>query len=415
MMLSITKWHENYGPIISVHFGPQMVIILGSHDCVHDLLGKRGALYSSCPEYYIEGVGDNFHTAALPYGQQWRRHRRIFAASLTFSLAYGDEYEVDRIMKNILEQVKLPAVAFPIFKCVPIILAPWKKRAKRLFKEQQTFFSANLKRALVRTHWSWSQNVINTKPARDCGLNELASVIGANYEAGSDTTAFVLEVFVLAGLLHKDAVSDAQAEVDALTGLRMPEWKDLPSLPYVHAFASEVLRWRPVVPGGLHHAVTETDCYMGHKIPKGTMIILNHWSLEFDPTFFPDPENFDPERWIQGSYIPSSAFGFGRRTCPGKQMAQNSLAVTITRMLWTFNFYPVHNMGDIYCWNMTQGISSRPSPFRVSLRPRSEEHREVIWHHLSRTPKRLSAGSWSNQDRQPESPAGPLFRPENKA
>ncbi|CAG8304626.1 unnamed protein product [Penicillium salamii] len=79
----VLKWHETYGPIISVYLGQQRVIILGSYDCVHKLLINRGALYSSRPEYYIEGVGSHFHSVALPYGRQWRRQREIINSFLS--------------------------------------------------------------------------------------------------------------------------------------------------------------------------------------------------------------------------------------------------------------------------------------------------------------------------------------------
>ncbi|CAG8304670.1 unnamed protein product [Penicillium salamii] len=296
----------------------------------------------------------------------------------------GDEIEVeeiDGVMRNILEQVKLPAVAFPVLDLVPDIFAPWKKRARGLFESQRRIFMANLDSALCRTHWSWSKSVLNAKSAKDCDMAELAYVIGVNYEAGSDTTAFVLETFVLASLLHKNAVTTAQAELDSVTGLRMPGWDDLPRLPYVNAFVNEVLRWRPVVPGGLHHAVIEDDYYLGFKIPKGTPIIPNHWSLELDETYFPGPETFEPKRWIENPDLPSSAFGFGRRICPGKPMARNSLSVIVARMLWAFHFDPVYDHGEkneVDSWSMTQGISSRPKPFQVSLVPRSLAHQEVI-------------------------------------
>jgi cytochrome P450 len=50
-----------------------------------------------------------------------------------------------------------------------------------------------------------------------------------------------------------------------------------------------------------------------------------------------DPNEFRPERWLQHPDQPFPTFGIGRRSCPGKQMAQNSLFIAIARILWAYN------------------------------------------------------------------------------
>jgi hypothetical protein len=128
----------------------------------------------------------------------------------------------------------LPAVAFPILDYLPSMLALWKRRASDLFAKQEKVFTANLKAALQREYWSWSREAIDAKlGAEDQDLKAPAYTVGVNYEAGSDTTAFVLEVFVLAALLHPGEVSKAQEELDTVTGANMPGWDDIPRLPYL--------------------------------------------------------------------------------------------------------------------------------------------------------------------------------------
>lgn len=56
---------------------------------------------------------------------------------------------------------------------------------------------------------------------------------------------------ILAMVLYPEAAKKAQAEVDSVVGnLRLPNFEDRPSLPYVEAFYREVMRWRPVAPIG---------------------------------------------------------------------------------------------------------------------------------------------------------------------
>ena len=58
-----------------------------------------------------------------------------------------------------------------------------------------------------------------------------------------------MEFFFLAMVLHPDAQARAQEELDTVLGnKRLPEFDDLPSLPYLQAVFREVLRWHPVAP-----------------------------------------------------------------------------------------------------------------------------------------------------------------------
>ena len=102
------------------------------------------------------------------------------------------------------------------------------------------------------------------KESRTLVHTELAYVIGVIYETGSDTMTMALMVFVLAAILHPAVVRKAQEELDRIVGSeRLPSFDDLERLPYVQAIVKEVHRWRPVVPNGVPHAVTEDDEYMG--------------------------------------------------------------------------------------------------------------------------------------------------------
>lgn len=63
---------------------------------------------------------------------------------------------------------------------------------------------------------------------------------------------------------------------------RLPTFDDLPSLAYIRAIQSEVLRWRPVaVLGGTPHATTADDVYKGMFIPKGSTIIAPLWGSKY--------------------------------------------------------------------------------------------------------------------------------------
>ena len=69
------------------------------------------------------------------------------------------------------------------------------------------------------------------------------------------------------------------------------------------------------------HASSSPDIYNGYYIPKGSIVVGNAWGLLHDPTVYPEPEKFIPERYLteDGKKLredipdPVAAFGFGRR------------------------------------------------------------------------------------------------------
>ena len=139
----------------------------------------------------------------------------------------------------------------------------------------------------------------------------------------------------------------AQAEIDVVVGRdRLPTFADAPHLPYVRAVIKEVLRWRPTPPFGMPHAATEEDWYEGMYIPKGAVCISNLWHCNHDRAVFgEDADEFRPERHLDehGESLPGPvetnqaghvAFGFGRRICIGKDLANDSLFISTVRILW---------------------------------------------------------------------------------
>ena len=91
-------------------------------------------------------------------------------------------------------------------------------------------------------------------------------------------TVSALGTFILAMVQNPDVQKKAQAELMAVVGpVRLPEYEDEPSLPYICAVVKECLRWRSVGPLGVPHRVIQDDEYRGYHIPKGSIIIPNIW------------------------------------------------------------------------------------------------------------------------------------------
>ncbi|KAJ7189270.1 cytochrome P450 [Mycena filopes] len=201
------------------------------------------------------------------------------------------------------------------------------------------------------------------------------------YLAGSHTTLTVLLTFILAMLTNPAAQRRAQAEVDSVTGrARLPEFADEEAMPYVTALIREVLRWQPVLPMGLPHVLRVEDEYRGWRLPANTIFIPNVWSVFRDETMYPESAAFKPERFLTpdgkqlnpGVRDPQAAFGFGRRICPGRYLANSSIFILVSSILASFDIRKADGDNEA-TYEYMSGLLHAPLPFRCSIRPRSAE------------------------------------------
>jgi cytochrome P450 len=432
------EWTKQYGPIYSLQFGLNTVIVLGNHEVAHDILDKRSNIYSSRPRSVMGGevVSKGYRTVLMPYGQRWRDHQRLqgaflnirtaqsyrplqeleslqvvhellepdvdfadryhrYSSSLIFALAYGrrmprgDEREVlaiDELMRNFVYAARVGTWivdALPLLNYLPKFLAPWKRIGDHYHDFESKLFMDSFDEAQQTKSWNWSKQAREMK-GHSMPHKELAYDVGVLYEAGSDTTTTALNIFTMAMLLYPEAMRKGQAELDAVVGgSRLPTIEDKENLPYINAIIRETLRWRPVAAGGVPHAVTQDDEYMGYLIPKGTTVIPNHWAIHLDDNVYKDPYEYNPDRWIEDPNLPFAAFGHGRRVCTGQHIAKNSLFLNIAKILWTFDLgykYKLVNGKKERCevdpFAFTQGFVSGPEPFEASFVAR--EGREKI-------------------------------------
>ncbi|KIL71197.1 hypothetical protein M378DRAFT_154689 [Amanita muscaria Koide BX008] len=208
------------------------------------------------------------------------------------------------------------------------------------------------------------------------------------YIGGVETMQAMDTAFIMAMTLHPDAQKKAQEEIDRIIWKdRLPTLDDRPSLPYVEAVYREVLRWRPVGPLGFAHSTDEDDIYKDLFIPKGAIIMPNVWSITRNEERYPEPELFRPERYFTedgtlNKDTVSYAFGFGRRICPGRHLAENSVWLMIASVLATFDISKARdehgNEIDVDDQAFTDTLAMHPLPFKCSITPRSQQAKSLV-------------------------------------
>ncbi|KAF8510113.1 cytochrome P450 [Hysterangium stoloniferum] len=224
---------------------------------------------------------------------------------------------------------------------------------------------------------------MSKKPA-----NEEDVIRGAGataYGAGADTVVSALHTFLLAMACYPEVQHKAQEELDSVVGAhRLPDFGDRENLPYIGLIIKEVYRWHPVLPTGVSHVVTQDDIYGEFFIPKGSILVGNVWHIFHDEkNYGPNTHKFIPERFLKpGVKDPIASFGFGRRICPGRHLAENTIFIIIVSLLKAFRITPKKDMNGNPIpikEAFTSGLLSHPQDFECQITPRSEIIERLIY------------------------------------
>ncbi|KAF9890487.1 hypothetical protein FE257_005892 [Aspergillus nanangensis] len=445
------EWSKRYGPIMSAQFGRQTMIFITDAAIARELLDKRGSIYGDRPRMVMAGenLTKGMHIMLRQYDDRFRLHQRMeapvlsprasstyypiqdleskqllhellssndyvrhferYSVSVLYALAYGfrcergDEEEMNSA-REVLHNFGMAARvgtwivdAIPALNILPMCVSPWKKTAERLFQIEAKLHMRNMTRAKTNKAWNWTKEFSTSKQAQVMSPLELAYDLGILADAGMETTSAVMQIFVLAALAYPYFIKTAQEELERIVGPdRLPNLHDLENLPYIAAVVEEALQWRPMAPNGIPHATSQENTFMGYRIPKGATIVPLHWSMSLDEQHFENPFEFRPERWIRNSddNCFTNFFGFGRRVCPGRHIARNSLFTLISRILWAYNVRPPVGVDGkpvkVDDMAFGSGFVSMPDPFDAVFEPRSDHSQMMIEKEWVSTEKDLS-------------------------
>ncbi|CAO2630596.1 Cytochrome P450 3A31 [Lemmus lemmus] len=165
--------------------------------------------------------------------------------------------------------------------------------------------------------------------------------IFGGYETTSSTLDFVL--YLLA--THPDIQKKLREEIDmALPNKAPPSYDKVMEMEYLDMVLSETLRLYSI--SHRLERVCKQDVEMnGVFIPKGSIVMIPIFSLHRDPQYWPEPEEFRPERFSKekkGSIDPYvyMPFGNGPRNCIGMRFALMNMKLALTKLLQNFSFQP---------------------------------------------------------------------------
>lgn len=105
--------------------------------------------------------------------------------------------------------------------------------------------------------------------------------------------------------------------------------------------------------------------------------------MTHDPEAYENPMDFNPDRFLgvdgkEPEMDPNSlVFGFGRRACPGRSLAENTLYLSVAQSLAVFNITKSADSKDVRP-EFQAGVVSHPVPWECEIKPRSPEHEALI-------------------------------------
>ncbi|KAH9975377.1 cytochrome P450 [Lactifluus volemus] len=434
--LNFMRWKREFGDIFYLNAAGQPIIVLNTQKVAADLLDRRAGIYSDRPRNIVAAqilcgglalVFQNYGTlwrkmrkaaheslskstvesfkapqldeailltkGLLAQPATWDNHLRRTAASMVMSVTYDTPpivSERDSKVKAVndfvarLTRAALPGAHlvefFPWMMHIPSRFAKWKRDAEYWYERDSVMFEKMFngvhQKLVIKGIDSPSLVGALIKGADRYGLS-LAKILGLQRPCRAETTSGVMAWWMLAMVTYPETQKRAQEELDSVVGRkRIPTFLDSQDLPYIRAMVKEALRWRPVDPLGLPHLSTQDDWYEGMFIPKGSIMMANVWHLNRDPEIYgaDAPTSIRPETKEEGHVT----YGFGRRICVGKHVANNSLFIDIAMMLWACTIEPAKDEnGQVIPIDVDgcieDGLSVRPVPFKVDISPRFPE------------------------------------------
>ena len=317
----------------------------------------------------VESYGDTMAQRAEELALRWRDGRTVdvldemmgltlvIVANTLFGATVDDEVEeIGSALTAVFEMFGFALMPFSeLFDRVPIPTTIRLRRARARLDATIYRIIADRRRS-GRDHGDLLSMLLLAQDSAadgdggsmtDVQLRDEATTL---FVAGHETTSNALTWTWYALSANPDAEAKMHAELSRVLGGRRPGAADLPLLPYTRAVLAESMRLYPPVWGMGRRALVD-HALGGYDIPRGSLVVVSPFITQRDARFFPDPERFSPERWLDEhtterprfSYFP---FGGGPRQCIGEQFAwmEGVLLLATLAQRWRLRLVPGHRV-----------------------------------------------------------------------
>ncbi|XP_024973424.1 cytochrome P450 71A1-like isoform X4 [Cynara cardunculus var. scolymus] len=188
----------------------------------------------------------------------------------------------------------------------------------------------------------------------DLTFDHIKAVLKNILFGGTDTSAATVVWAMTLLIKNHESLKKVQQEVRNVIGKKgKVQEDDLQKLYYLKAVIKETLRLYPVVPLLVPRESRDRCVLDGYEIPQGTLVYVNAWAIGRDPKCWENPEEFKPERFMgssidyKGTDFELIPFGSGRRVCPGMSLGVATVELTLSNLLYAFDWELLDGEKDI--------------------------------------------------------------------
>ncbi|XP_072263252.1 25-hydroxyvitamin D-1 alpha hydroxylase, mitochondrial [Pyxicephalus adspersus] len=315
-------------------------------DVVGDLIKKLNHQRNQNPNKVVKDISSEFYRFGLEGISSVLFESRIGCLETTIP------EETEKFIKSINTMFVMTLLTMAMPKCLhKIFKKPWQK-----FCESWDYMFAFAKGHIDQRMADIAEKVSRGEKVEGKFLTyylaqekiPMKAVYGNVTElllAGVDTISSTLSWTLYELARHPHVQSALFEEITKVQqGRKVATAADVAKMPLMKAVVKEVLRLYPVIPGNAR-VVSDRDIQIGeYIIPKKTLITLCHYATSRDEKFFSDPNEFKPERWLKKDdcHHPyaSIPFGFGKRSCIGRRIAELEVYLALSRILTHFEVRP---------------------------------------------------------------------------
>ncbi|CAL9369176.1 cytochrome P450 [Streptomyces sp. enrichment culture] len=211
---------------------------------------------------------------------------------------------------------------------------------------------------------------------RPLTAHQICSEILTLAVAGTETTASVLSWALYELARHPGIEARVLAELDDVLGDRPVTFDDITRLPYLGRVVTEVTRLHHT--GWLVTRRTTVETRLGAwTLPPGTELAYCQHALHRDPALYPNPLDFDPDRWLDSAQPPPTGaflpFGAGKHRCIGDRFALTELITAIATIVRRVRL----ELDRDEAVRPVARATVRPRTLSMTVRPRRGEARAV--------------------------------------
>ncbi len=393
VLAAMRRYVAEYPDLVELRMGPKRLLMLHHPDLVREVLVKRAAEFPKAAPFRAtlgKALGNGlvpsdgkFHAGQRKMMQSLFHHKRMEAYSrvmVDYTLDLLKEWwrNPNRDIHEDMMRLTMFIVSKTLFNADRRTMAKDAQRAADAISSNQTWMEKEFWLGFKIPLWVPTQGnrafkknnqiledilmpIIEERMRTSIDHNDLLTTlleardengrpmpkqqvfdeVNNLFSAGHETTANTLTwTFYLLGK-HPEIQELLMAEIDQALDGRSPKLADLERLPYCEMVLKESLRLYPAVWSLAYREVRRDTTIGDYQVKKGTWMVVSPYSLHRQEAYYPDPEQFNPERFhpSKAGSIPRYAnlpFGAGPRVCIGAQFAMIEAQLILIQLFQHF-------------------------------------------------------------------------------